>query len=82
MLIPKIILGLTFVIGVTECPLAPGESKVYSFKATQYGTSWYHSHYRYFVSLLSWLVLSHPSAQYGDGVWGAIVINGPASAEV
>ncbi|EJD46356.1 extracellular dihydrogeodin oxidase/laccase [Auricularia subglabra TFB-10046 SS5] len=52
--------------GVTECPLAPGESKVYTFKATQYGTSWYHSHY---------------SAQYGDGVWGAIVINGPATAE-
>nr|AHZ58333.1 laccase [Auricularia auricula-judae]AHZ58334.1 laccase [Auricularia auricula-judae] len=52
--------------GVTECPLAPGQTKVYSFKATQYGTSWYHSHY---------------SAQYGDGVWGAIVINGPATAE-
>lgn len=52
--------------GVTECALAPGHTKVYRFKATQYGTSWYHSHY---------------SAQYGDGVWGAIVINGPASDE-
>ncbi|EJD49497.1 putative extracellular dihydrogeodin oxidase/laccase [Auricularia subglabra TFB-10046 SS5] len=52
--------------GVTECPLAPGQTKTYSFKLTQYGTSWYHSHY---------------SAQYGDGVWGAIVVNGPASAE-
>nr|AHZ58327.1 laccase [Auricularia auricula-judae] len=52
--------------GVTECPLAPGDTKVYTFIAEQYGTSWYHSHY---------------SAQYGDGVWGAIVINGPATAE-
>ncbi|KAH7100123.1 laccase [Auriculariales sp. MPI-PUGE-AT-0066] len=52
--------------GVTECPVAPGESKTYEFIAEQYGTSWYHSHY---------------SAQYGDGVFGAIQINGPASEE-
>jgi FtsP/CotA-like multicopper oxidase with cupredoxin domain len=25
--------------GVTECPIAPGDSKVYKFKATQYGTT-------------------------------------------
>lgn len=50
--------------GVTECPLAPGMSKTYHFKAMQYGTTWYHSHY---------------SVQYGDGAWGPIVINGPAS---
>ncbi|KZW03034.1 putative extracellular dihydrogeodin oxidase/laccase [Exidia glandulosa HHB12029] len=52
--------------GVTECPIAPGDTKTYTFKATQYGTSWGHSHY---------------SAQYGDGVWFPIVINGPATAE-
>lgn len=51
--------------GITECPLAPGDTKTYTFQATQFGTSWYHSHY---------------SSQYGDGVVGAIVINGPASA--
>lgn len=51
--------------GLTECPLAPGRSRMYSFIATQYGTSWYHSHF---------------SCQYGDGVLGPIVINGPASA--
>jgi FtsP/CotA-like multicopper oxidase with cupredoxin domain len=51
--------------GVTECPIAPGSSKTYTFKATQYGTSWYHSHF---------------SAQYGNGVWGTIHIDGPASA--
>lgn len=50
--------------GVTECPIAPGTSKTYTFKMTQYGTSWYHSHF---------------SAQYGNGVFGSIVINGPAS---
>ncbi|KAH9885161.1 laccase [Xylariomycetidae sp. FL2044] len=52
--------------GITECPIkGDGGSKTYTFRATQYGTSWYHSHY---------------SAQYGDGVVGAIQINGPASA--
>ncbi|KAI1495707.1 probing oxygen channels in Melanocarpus Albomyces laccase [Biscogniauxia marginata] len=50
--------------GVTECPIPPGASKTYTFNATQYGTSWYHSHF---------------SAQYTDGVFGSIVINGPAS---
>ncbi|GKT49106.1 laccase [Colletotrichum spaethianum] len=52
--------------GVTECPIPPGQSKTYSFQLTQYGTSWYHSHF---------------SAQYGNGVAGAIKINGPASAD-
>ncbi|KAI9643544.1 laccase, multicopper oxidase, benzenediol:oxygen oxidorectuctase [Ciborinia camelliae] len=51
--------------GITECPLAPGDTKVYTFQATQYGTSWYHSHF---------------SGQYGEGVLGGIVINGPATA--
>lgn len=31
--------------GITECPLAPGDSKTYTWRATAYGTSWYHSHY-------------------------------------
>lgn len=30
---------------VTQCPIAPGHSYTYKFKAAQYGTSWYHSHY-------------------------------------
>lgn len=51
--------------GITECPLAPGDSKTYTFLATQHGTTWYHSHF---------------SAQYGEGAFGAVVINGPASA--
>src|SRR6201996_3466266 len=51
--------------GLTECPIAPMTSKTYTFKATQYGTSWYHSHY---------------SVQYGEGLVGTILINGPATA--
>ncbi|KAF1991807.1 multicopper oxidase [Aulographum hederae CBS 113979] len=51
--------------GITECPIAPGDSRLYEWTATQFGTTWYHSHF---------------SAQYGDGAVGAIVINGPASA--
>lgn len=51
--------------GVTECPIpGNGGSKVYRFTATQHGISWYHSHH---------------SAQYGDGILGAIQIEGPAS---
>lgn len=49
---------------MTECPIPPGGSKTYTFKALQYGTSWYHS---------------HTSAQYGNGVYGTIQIDGPAS---
>ncbi|CCC14483.1 unnamed protein product [Sordaria macrospora k-hell] len=51
--------------GVTECPIPPGSMKSYTFHVTQYGTSWYHSHY---------------SNQYGNGVVGALIVKGPASA--
>ena len=44
--------------GLTQCPLAPGDSFKYSFKALQYGSSWYHSHY---------------SVQYADGLLGPLV---------
>lgn len=37
----------------------------YKFQATQYGTSWYHSHF---------------SSQLGDGLYGPIIIHGPATA--
>ncbi|KEF57808.1 uncharacterized protein A1O9_05728 [Exophiala aquamarina CBS 119918] len=51
--------------GVTECPLAPGKSRTYRFLCTQFGTTWYHSHY---------------SDQYSDGVVGTIIIDGPATS--
>lgn len=50
---------------ITQCPIAPGQSITYTFQATQYGTSWYHSHF---------------AVQAWDGVAGPIVINGPATA--
>lgn len=28
--------------GVTECPIAPGDTKRYEMKCTQFGTGWYH----------------------------------------
>lgn len=51
--------------GVTECPLAPGQSRTYTFLCTQFGTTWYHSHY---------------SDQYSDGVVGTMIIDGPATS--
>ncbi|RMD44879.1 hypothetical protein DV735_g374, partial [Chaetothyriales sp. CBS 134920] len=51
--------------GITQCPIAPGETFTYSFNADLYGTSWYHSHY---------------SGQYAAGVFGAIIIHGPPHA--
>ncbi|THW46308.1 putative multicopper oxidase, type 1 [Aureobasidium pullulans] len=57
--------GMDGVNGVSECALAPGQTKTYTFKCTQYGSSWYHSHY---------------SSQYGMGVVGTILIDGPATA--
>ncbi|KAI1317772.1 laccase [Xylariaceae sp. FL0255] len=51
--------------GITECPIPPGGSKTYTVRLEQYGTTWYHSHF---------------SSQYANGVFGAIQINGPSSA--
>ena len=47
---------------VQQCPIAPGSTFTYRFKADLYGTSWYHSHY---------------SAQYAGGLLGAMIIYGP-----
>ncbi|KAI1249106.1 hypothetical protein MGN70_008715 [Eutypa lata] len=53
------------VVSITQCPTAPGESITYTWRATQYGSTWYHSHF----ALQAW-----------EGVFGGIVINGPATA--
>ncbi|KAK6529361.1 hypothetical protein TWF281_008538 [Arthrobotrys megalospora] len=50
--------------GITQCPIPVGKSMTYKWRANQYGTSWYHSHF---------------SLQYTDGVVGPIVIHGPSS---
>lgn len=48
--------------GVQQCPIAPGGSFTYRFRADLYGTSWWHSHY---------------SAQLAGGAFGPLVIYGP-----
>ncbi|RFU27546.1 hypothetical protein B7463_g8797, partial [Scytalidium lignicola] len=53
------------VVSITQCPVPPGSSVTYTWKATQYGSTWYHSHY----GLQAW-----------EGVFGGIIINGPATA--
>ncbi len=50
---------------MTQCPIATDETYTYNFKATQYGHTWYHSHY---------------SLQYPDGLAGPLLIHGPHSA--
>jgi iron transport multicopper oxidase len=48
---------------VTQCPIIPNESFLYDFTVPdQYGTYWYHSHFR---------------AQYCDGLRGALIIDDP-----
>lgn len=53
------------VVSITQCPTAPGSTVTYKWRAVQYGTSWWHSH----IGLQAW-----------EGVFGGIVINGPASS--
>lgn len=53
------------VTSITQCPIAVGDVMTYVWRATQYGSSWYHSH----IGLQAW-----------EGVAGAILINGPATA--
>lgn len=50
---------------ITQCPIAPGDSMTYKWTATNYGTSWYHSHY----AIQAW-----------EGVVGPMIIHGPTSA--
>ncbi|KAL9622799.1 MAG: hypothetical protein Q9160_002918 [Pyrenula sp. 1 TL-2023] len=52
--------------GITQCPIAPNDYFVYKFNVTQYGSSWYHSHY---------------SVQYADGAVGSMTLHGPSSLE-
>lgn len=50
---------------VVQCPSAPNTTYTYKWRAEAYGTTWYHSHF---------------AVQAWDGVFGAIIINGPATA--
>ncbi|KAF2036523.1 hypothetical protein EK21DRAFT_51690 [Setomelanomma holmii] len=50
---------------ITQCPIPPGDFLTYNWTATNYGTSWYHSHY----AIQAW-----------EGVFGPMIIHGPTSA--
>ncbi|EUC41696.1 multicopper oxidase [Bipolaris oryzae ATCC 44560] len=54
------------VVSITQCPTAVGSSETYTWRATQYGSTWYHSHF----ALQAW-----------QGILGGIIINGPATAD-
>lgn len=47
---------------MTQCPIAPGEELTYQFQVTQYGSTWYHSHF---------------SLQYAEGLFGGLVSLSP-----
>ncbi|KAF2874756.1 multicopper oxidase-domain-containing protein [Massariosphaeria phaeospora] len=51
---------------VTQCPIASGSSFTYTFKPDVAGTSWWHAHF---------------TAQYTDGLFGAMIIHGEKHAE-
>ena len=53
------------IASVTQYPTAPCDSFTYDWQATQYGSSWYYSHFY----VQAWI-----------GLMGGIVINGPATA--
>ncbi|MCJ1236200.1 hypothetical protein MMC14_004178 [Varicellaria rhodocarpa] len=50
---------------ITQCPSTPGDTYTYTWRSTQYGSSWYHSHF----ALQAW-----------EGVFGGIVMHGPATS--
>ncbi|GAB1317478.1 laccase, multicopper oxidase, benzenediol:oxygen oxidorectuctase [Madurella fahalii] len=50
--------------GVTQCAIAPGETMTYRFRVTQYGSTWYHSHF---------------SLQYSEGLFGGMIFRGPTT---
>lgn len=47
-------------VGVTQCPISPGDSMLYDFKVEQSGTYWYHS---------------HSGSQYSDGFRGLFIVH-------
>jgi FtsP/CotA-like multicopper oxidase with cupredoxin domain len=61
--------GMDGVPGVTQHPVAPGESFRYEFELTDAGTFWYHPHI-------------NSSAQVGWGMYGPIVVEDPEDPAV
>jgi len=64
-------------VGVTQCPIAPGNSFEYRFNAAgQAGTFWYHSHHCKFSSSLccNFIDRIFIATQYCDGLRGPMVV--------
>ena len=53
---------LSLISTLISGPIPPGYSFTYRFRATRYGTTWYHS---------------HMSLQYSEGLLGPLIIHGP-----
>jgi iron transport multicopper oxidase len=49
-------------VGVSQCPMSPGNSFTYTFTANPAGTFWYHS---------------HDKGQYPDGLRGKMIVHDP-----
>ena len=54
------------VLFVTQCPIASGSNFTYTFRSEVAGTSWWHAHF---------------TAQYTDGLYGAMIIHGERHAD-
>ncbi|GAB7344328.1 hypothetical protein MBLNU457_2193t1 [Dothideomycetes sp. NU457] len=52
--------------GITQCPIVPGSTFVYRFRAELYGTTWWHA---------------HQTGQYMSGLVGPMVIHGPKTQD-
>lgn len=53
------------VIGITQCPIAPGQSMLYRFVVDRPGTYWYHGHVheQYIDGLVGPLIVTRPKEQ-------------------
>ncbi|VEU22566.1 DEKNAAC103352 [Brettanomyces naardenensis] len=49
-------------VGVTQCPIPPGQTFLYDFTVEQSGTYWYHS---------------HSGGQYSDGLRSLVIVHDP-----
>lgn len=54
--------------GLTQDPIAPGDTFVYEFTARDAGTYWYHPH-------------MNSAAQVGRGLYGVLIVEDPADSE-
>jgi FtsP/CotA-like multicopper oxidase with cupredoxin domain len=61
---------------ITQCPIAPGQSMSYTWVASNYGTSWYHSHYQLqaYMGMAAPMVIDGPTTMTYDEDLGTIFL--------